>query len=86
MINSKLTPIEWSTLLYELGDAKEHLESLVNEMVSKGEISETDYEIQIGHIFAHLNRGWNTRNRVGDYSDDEREKYTSFPIDIEPCG
>lgn len=86
MINSKLNPVEWSSLLYELEDAKNHLESLVNKMVDVGEIDEVDYEIQVGHVFAHLNRSWNTRSKIGEYTEKERELYTSFPKDIEPCG
>ena len=86
MINSKINPVEWSSLLYELEDAKEHLESLLNEMESNGEIDETEYEVQIGHIFAHLNRSWNTRNKIGEYTEKERGFYTAFPNDILPYG
>jgi hypothetical protein len=86
MINSELNPIEWSSLMYELEDAKEHLERLITEMTEKGSIDEGEYEVHIGHIFAHLNRGWNSRNKTGDYGVNEREQFSSFPSDLEPCG
>ncbi len=86
MINVKTNPIEWSSLLYELEDAKDHLESLVTEMNKSGSIDEVEYEIQIGHVFAHLNRGWNSRSKIGEYDEKEREQFSSFPSDIELCG
>lgn len=86
MINIKSNPIEWSSLMYELEDAKEHLENLIMEMNKKGSIDEIDYKIQIGHVFAHLNRGWNSRNKIGEYDEKEREQFSSFPSDLEPCG
>ena len=86
MINHNSNPIEWSSLMYELEDAKEHLDSLISEMKNKGSIDEVEYEIQIGHVFAHLNRGWNSRNKLGEYSEKERKKFSSFPSDLKPCG
>ncbi len=86
MINIKTNPIEWSSLMYELEDAKEHLESLIIEMNKNGSIDEIEYEIQLGHVFAHLNRGWNSRRKVGEYDEKERKKFSSFPSDLEPCG
>ena len=86
MINNKLNPIEWSSLLYELEDAKEHLESLIAQLSQNGKIDEQDYMVQMGHIYAHLNRSWNSRNNVGECRGKEREVFTSFPKDIEPCG
>ena len=86
MINSKSNPVEWASLLYELEDAKEHLESFANEMGSNGAIDENEYKIQISHVFSHLNRSWNSRNTIGENTEKEREAYSGFPRDIEPCG
>lgn len=86
MINSKLNPVEWSSLLYELEDAKEHLESLISEMVTDGQINEVEYKVQISHVFSHLNRSWNSRNKIGKSTEKEHELYAKFPKDIEPCG
>lgn len=86
MINLKANPIEWSSLMYELEDAKEHLGALINELNKCGKIDEIEYQIDLGHIFAHLNRSWNSRNKIGDYNEKERELFSSFPDDINPCG
>ena len=60
MINLKQNPVEWASLMYELDDLNEHLESLIDEMNDKGEISVEEYQVQIGHLYAHLNRAWNS--------------------------
>ena len=86
MINLQEKPEEWATLMYELEDAKEHLRDLIDKMNSQGNIDEVDYEINLGHIFAHLNRAWNSRNIIGEYDDKKRSKISAFPKDIEPCG
>ncbi len=86
MINLQNNPKEWATLMYELEDAKEHLEDLINTMNSQENIDEVNYEINLGHIFAHLNRAWNSRNTIGEYTDKTRSIISAFPKDIEPCG
>ncbi len=86
MINLQNNPKEWTTLMYELEDAKEHLEDLIKQMNAKGEIDEVEYEINLGHVLAHLNRGWNSRNSTGEYDEKTRVLFSQFPIDLEPCG
>ena len=86
MINGKDHPVEWAMLSYELADAIEHLQSLSDEIVPNGSIDDADFEVQLGHVFAHLNRAWNSRNRKGEASDKQRELETQFPTDISPIG
>ena len=86
MINLKNNPVEWAGLLYELDDLKEHLEILINEMGENGEIQDESYKVQIGHLYAHLNRAWNSRNSTSDEVEKEFEKLTEFPQDIKTCG
>ena len=86
MINLKQNPVEWASLMYELDDLNEHLESLIDEMNDKGEISVEEYQVQIGHLYAHLNRAWNSRNATADAVEQNLEKFTEFPKDIETCG
>lgn len=49
-------------LMYELDDAREALEKLVNEMKDDPEFSEEQFRIDLGHIYAHLNSAWHIRN------------------------
>ena len=86
MINIKQHPVEWAGLIYELDDLKEHLESLIDQMNNEGEISIEEYQIQIGHLYAHLNRAWNSRDATAEAVEKNFETFTKFPNDIETCG
>lgn len=86
MINNKSNPVEWAMLVTELDEAREHLESLTNSMAEAGAIDETDYAVQLGHVFAHLNRAWNNRDLKGEMPEDEWAKSSQFPSDLEPVG
>jgi hypothetical protein len=85
MINKKENQQEWCTLMYELEDSVEHLNSLIAQMSTDGEIDEVDYKTQLGHIYAHLNRGWNSIN-LKEYRLCERGELTKMPDDLEPVG
>lgn len=50
MINNTENPVDWTSLLCELDDAKEHLDNLARQMSEEGEIDEEDYAIQLGHV------------------------------------
>ena len=84
MVNSKQNPLEWNQLMSELEDAHEHLGSLIKQMESAGQIDIEGYSIDIAHIYAHLNRAWNSREFKGEMSDEQWEIFRSFPQDIEP--
>ncbi|TRY28670.1 hypothetical protein [Aliiglaciecola sp. M165] len=84
MINQTENSLEWSTLLFELSDVVEHTQELIDEMNANGNIGEIEYGIQIAHIYAHLNRAWNTRNLSESVTDSNREALSGFPKDIEP--
>ena len=50
----------------------------------KGKIDVEGYSIDIAHVYAHLNRGWNSREVIGELSESQWEEYRAFPKDIEP--
>ena len=80
-------PTGCAMLLYELADAHEHLGKLVAQMNGDGAIDEEDYRVQLGHVFAHLNRAWHGRDdvKLADISEDEFVKQQSeYPIDLKP--
>lgn len=84
MINSKDHPVAWAQLLSELEDAHEHLGSLISEMAQAGGIDVESYAVDIAHIYAHLNRAWNTRNIASEVTEAQWEEGRSFPTDLEP--
>ena len=62
------------------------MDSLTRKMVAKGTIDESGYRVEVGHIYAHLNRAWNTRRRTTEVLEDEWEQASQFPTDILPVG
>jgi len=86
MINGKDHPVEWALLAYELDDAIEHLQALSKDFIPNGDIDETDFEVKLGHVYAHLNRAWNSRNRIGESDQEQLELESRFPTDLYPYG
>lgn len=84
MINRKDNPLEWSQLMSELEDAHEHLGDLIKEMQESGIIDIESYAVDVAHVYAHLNRAWNSRQIEGELSEKQWEDYRSFPKDLEP--
>ena len=84
MINREEHPVGWSLLLYDLSDAQEHIGTLLKEMAENPEYSEVELRIELGHVFAHLNRAWYRRNVPDDFPEADWDKASSFPTDLEP--
>lgn len=84
MINKKDNPIAWAQLMCELEDAHEHLGQLILEMNRDAKTEIESYTIDLGHIYAHLNRAWNTREITGEVSEKQWESGRAFPQDLEP--
>ena len=86
MVSFDKNPVAWVALVTELDDAREHLQNLVDEMVLAKSIDDQDFAVQIGHVFAHLNRSWYIRNGATLDSDKIWEEASSFHSDIETVG
>ena len=88
MINQKESPVSWAMLMHELDDAHEHLGALISQMAEGGAIDDEDYQVQLGHVFAHLNRAWNGRNDIelDEISDLTHLERSQFPMDLKPHG
>jgi hypothetical protein len=86
MINTRDNPAEWALFISELEDAQEHLEALISGAADAGSLAEEDLQVYLGHIYAHLNRAWNSRDRVGTLRRAAWEEFSAFPSDIKPIG
>ncbi len=88
MLTLEQHPVSWSLLLYELSDATDHLGTLVSEMSEAGEIDEHDFAVQLGHVYAHLNRVWNCRANAqfDQLSANDYNQASKFPSDLNPLG
>lgn len=81
-------PVAWARLMYELADARQHLEALIDQMAAEGTIDESDFRVQLGHVFAHLNRAWHGRDdtQLDEVSGELHAERSKFPGDLEPVG
>ncbi len=87
MINQSDHPVAWALLLYEIDEAREHLEGLAKHMSESGRIDDEDFKVQMGHVYGHLNRIWHRRNEDSEeITDEQRDNFSKFPTDIEPIG
>lgn len=84
MINPKNNPVGWAMLMYELDDAHEHLENLINAISSDPAYSEESYRVDLGHVLAHLNRAWRRRLVHEDMTLEEWNAAREYPDDLSP--
>jgi hypothetical protein len=86
MINGKSNPVEWALMSYDIEEVIEHLQTLYDRLTPDSEIDEIDFAISVGHVYAHLNRIWNSRNHVGEMSHEQFVEFTKFPTDLNTSG
>jgi hypothetical protein len=48
MINANENPVQWTLLVDELNEAREHLETLVSEMMTDTDFGESRFEPALG--------------------------------------
>ncbi|MCC6487677.1 MAG: hypothetical protein IT364_09270 [Candidatus Hydrogenedentes bacterium] len=86
MINQNSNPVAWALLLCELDEAREHLSELINEMSRAGSIEDSTFAVDLGHIYAHLNRVWHAHDQNHEMSEEQRITFSQFPVDLDPTG
>ncbi|MEB1550725.1 hypothetical protein VDQ94_17860 [Xanthomonas campestris pv. campestris] len=84
MINRTDNPLGWSMLLHDLEDAYEHLGNLIKEISAEPEYGEPELRVDLGHVYAHLNRAWRRRLVADDFSENEWAAAGAFPDDLAP--
>jgi hypothetical protein len=84
MINRNDNPVGWAMFLTDREDAHEHLGNLIKEIASDTEYGESELRIDLGHVYAHLNRAWRRRYVAESFTEAEWAAAGAFPDDIEP--
>jgi hypothetical protein len=84
MIDKKLQSVEWASFMYELEDARDHLEKLIKDVENVPHYGEVELRIDLGHVFAHLNRAWQRSKRY--LTDVDWQSASQFPDDLTPIG
>jgi hypothetical protein len=85
MINQKDNFVAWALLVENLDEAREHLQKLIEEM-KHGDCDESEFSINLGHIYAHLNRVWHSRNQTSEITSEQWSTFSQFPKDLQPVG
>ena len=70
--------------MYNLEDARHHLDDLVAKMSANGTIADEEFAIFLGHVYCHLNRGWNSRNMKRGAPLSDLPQLSAFPCDLVP--
>lgn len=70
--------------MYELEDALEHLRKLIEDVEQTSDYEEADLRIDLGHVYAHLNRAWRRSSKA--LPEDAWESASRFPDDLTPIG
>ena len=84
MIDKRLQPVEWSEFMYELEYALEHLGKLIKDAEQVKDYDEDALRVDLGHVYAHLNRAW--RRSTKALAETDREWASGFPDDLSPIG
>lgn len=72
--------------MFELTDAQEHLAALIRDLDGAGNVETSAFAVDLGHVFAHLNRAWYRHKVADDIPDSEWEAASAFPRDLSPVG
>ena len=87
MITVKTNPVARAMLDFELRDAVEHLQRLLAEMAGE-DFGEEEFRIDLGHVYAHLNRAWNRRDvpdaEIEAMTQEQFERWSQMPTDLDP--
>jgi len=86
MISNKDNPVQWALMVMSLDDARDHLAALTEQMAEEGGIEEQEFKVQLGHVYAHLNRCWNSRNLPNGIPDDKFAEMSQVLEDLELFG
>ena len=84
MINQEDNPVAWTLLVQELIEAHEHLGDLVESLSQDRRIVERKHSVDFAHIYAHLNRAWNSRNTREELTEEQWANFRKYPTDLEP--
>lgn len=76
-----------SMVAFELEEAAQHLNRLARRLATEPGYGDPEFRVDLGHVYAHLNRAWNRRAASADApTDDQFEAWSQFPADVPPVG
>ena len=74
------------SLLFNLHEAQEHIDSIVKHLQYDDAYDEGNLAVDMQHLYHHINFAWNTRNEseqaTDECSDENFQKWRQFPTNI----
>jgi hypothetical protein len=74
-------------VLWNLREAIEALEQLVREVESDSDYDDGQFEVDLNHVYHHVNTAWNARNvtaeRIDASSAEDFKRWRQFPDDLD---
>ncbi len=86
MIDRKNHPEAWAYFIAELEDAQEHLAVLIRELHDAGSVDGAELSVDLGHVYAHMNRAWYRHRLRTDLPEEEWEQASAYPRNLHPVG
>lgn len=87
MIDAEHDPVGWALMVAHLEEARDHLDSLIASLAQTRSVDEAEFAVDIGHLYAHINRVWNSRRSgLENVSGEQWDAFTEFPSDVRPVG
>ena len=89
MTDKTADPVAWALFVTELEDAADALATVLREVERDG-YGEPELRVDLGHVYAHLNRAWHSRNATDEAAlgptDEQEWAWSRFPSDLDPVG
>ena len=73
-------------LLFNLAEAKEAIEKLIENINKDSEYDVAEYRVEMQHIYWHMNSAWNGKDfdvKRDQLTDELYEKFIQYPKDLE---
>jgi len=76
-----------SVVLFHLREAAEQLKETIQELESSTDYGMEEFQVDIGHLYHHLNTAWNGRNQTDEQhqkcTDADFAQFRKFPNDAD---
>ena len=76
-----------SVVLFHLREAAEQLNETIQSLASGGEYGAEEFQVEMGHLYHHLNRAWNGRDQTDEQfqkcTDEDFARFRRFPKEDE---
>lgn len=84
MIKRDTNQVAWTLFMDQLTEAHDHLGDLIEKLAIDHDYDESCFRVDMGHVMAHLNRAWASRNIPREITEEEWERFREYASDLPP--